>query len=124
MQVFDAAGRCTFDSNGQYGRVVAFNPPGAGGVFTGTAGRKYPVAMLQQHRDVIYIDTGVAQGDQTWTYDFRASSGRTTANGAECDPARTYNYGIGSGNIGQPVPPSDSSGSAVAQFLVLDVTGY
>lgn len=116
LQVFDADGKCTFDSSRQYGRVVASNPPV--GDWIGVSGRTYAAAILSQRWLHEFENT-----NQPGVFDhyYYSSAVRSIPNGMWTSPRYVY----------QVVPESHPArpdnyfrGNSQPLIVVLDVTGY
>lgn len=117
LQVFDAAGRCTFDSSGKYGIIVASNPPI--GSWIGTAGRLYAVCITSPYWNILHSYEGFWENEEHWFTTQAATGGRSITNGIEWYPK--YNWDSFQA-AGQSVPADSESGAGT--ILVLDVTGY
>lgn len=123
LQVFDATGKCTFDSSFQYARVIDVKSEVGAGAFpsgsvTYPAGRVYATAWLQQAWRA-YTTDRIVGASHYWTQHWQ--TGTTSWAGAVV----TYGDHTQDGEEQLPVStgpgPQKASGGYV--IAVLDVTG-
>lgn len=126
LQVFDAAGNCTFDAAQQYARVVdVFNGPATGTITkTYTAGRVYAVVTAKRGLKTEQEVRPDPSSPAGW-YNYRRqlflarayASGASIIAGWHANPLGEWSPPI-------QVVPSPTAADAASQFMVLDVTGY
>lgn len=127
LQVFDTAGKCTFDSNQKYGRVVSTisgeSTYSGSGVYAAVVTNS---RFIETITNVSYAmpGGGLSEFIQKWDRQISQTGARVNGTSVTADMRITNSFVNETPELAFALPPEPSDINGPSKVLVIDVTGY